>query len=58
VAYLIFGIPHFFFHLTHLAGTTVGEAIALTGANAFVALVGIAVVLLILARDRRESPPK
>jgi len=53
VAYLIFGIPHFVFHVTELDGFTPGEAIALTAANAFVALLGIAVVLVTIARDRR-----
>lgn len=53
VAFLIFAIPHFFFHLLHLEGTTVGQAIALTAANAFVALVGIAIILLTVARDHR-----
>jgi len=53
VAYLIFGIPHFVFHVTELDDFTPGEAIALTVANAFVALLGIAVVLVTIARDRR-----
>ncbi|MFI6875218.1 hypothetical protein ACIBL6_17450 [Streptomyces sp. NPDC050400] len=54
LAFSIFSVPHFLLHVTHLEGATVGEAIALTAANATVALLGIAVVLAAIARDRRE----
>ncbi|QAY58583.1 hypothetical protein ET475_00225 [Microbacterium protaetiae] len=53
LAYSIFSVPHFFFHLAHLEGTTGGEAIALTAANAIVALIGVAVIVLTILRDRR-----
>lgn len=53
LAYSIFSVPHFFFHLAHLEGSTVGEAITLTAANAVVALLGIATVLVTIARDGR-----
>ena len=52
-AFLVFAIPHFFFHVSHLEGTTSGEAVALTAANAVVALVGIATALVAVARERR-----
>lgn len=53
LAYSIFAVPHFFFHLAHLEGASTGEAIALTAANAIVALLGIAIIVLTIARDRR-----
>ena len=52
-AFCIFAIPHFFFHVVHLDGTTSGEAIALTAANGMVALLGIAATLTSVARDRK-----
>jgi len=54
-AYSIFSVPHFFFHLGHLHGTTVGEAVALTAANALVALLGIAIVAVAVIRERRSK---
>jgi hypothetical protein len=53
LAYSIFSVPHFLFHLANLEGATLGEAIALTSANAVVALLGIALIFLTAARDRR-----
>jgi hypothetical protein len=55
LAYLAFAVPHFFFHLNHLEHATSGQAVLLTTANAFVVLLGIAVVLLTAARDRRTK---
>ncbi len=55
LAYSMFSVPHFFYHLANLQGATVGEAIALTTANVTVALLGIAVVLVTIARDRRAA---
>ncbi|SDE08590.1 hypothetical protein [Auraticoccus monumenti] len=55
LAYSLFSVPHFFFHIANLGGATVGEAIALTTGNAAVALLGIAVVLATIARDRRVA---
>jgi hypothetical protein len=54
-AFSIFAVPHFFYHLANLEGATVGEAILLTTGNAVVALLGIAVVLVTIARDRRAQ---
>jgi len=55
LAFSVFAVPHFFYHVAHLEGTTVGEAIALTAANAAVALLGIAIILVTIARDRRAQ---
>src|SRR5690606_22481763 len=53
LAYSIFAVPHFFYHAGHLHGAAIGEAVALTAANAVVALLGVAVILLTVVRDRR-----
>ncbi|PJJ65654.1 hypothetical protein [Compostimonas suwonensis] len=54
VAYSMFSIPHFFFHLAHLEHATAGEAVLLTSGNAVVALLGLGVILLTVLRDRRD----
>lgn len=51
-AFSVYSLPHFLYHVSHLEGATVGEAIALTAANALVALLGLAVIVLTIARDR------
>ena len=53
LSYTIFAVPHFFFHVAHLEGARVGQAIALTAANASVALLGTAIIFVTIARDRR-----
>src|ERR1700694_3330887 len=53
LAFSLFAIPHLFYHLHHLEGTTVGEAIALTSSNVLVALLGIVIILVTSIRDRR-----
>ena len=53
LAYSIFALLHFCYHVAHLGGATVGEAIALNAANASVALLGVAILLIAIARDRR-----
>lgn len=50
-AFSVFAVPHFFYHLANLEGATVREAIALTTANASVALLGIAVIGVTIIRD-------
>jgi hypothetical protein len=55
LAYSIFAVPHFFYHLVNLENFTLGEAITLTLANGVVALLGIGVILLTAARDRRAA---
>ena len=55
LAYSIFAVPHFFYHLAHLDGASSGEAIVLTTGNAAVALLGMAIVAATIARDRRVA---
>ncbi|HWJ85892.1 MAG TPA: hypothetical protein VNR62_10710 [Cellulomonas sp.] len=55
LAYSIFAVPHFVYHVGHREGATHGEAVALTTANAVVALLGIAIVVVTIARDRRDA---
>ncbi|MFD4791115.1 hypothetical protein ACFWN1_29515 [Streptomyces sp. NPDC058459] len=54
LSFTTFSVPHFLFHATHLEGATAGEAIALTTANAAVALLGPAIILATTVRDRRD----
>lgn len=60
LAYSIFAVPHFVFHLEHLAGTTTFEAAALTATNAVVAAIGVALFVGAVVRMRRQSelPPE
>jgi hypothetical protein len=53
LAYSIFAVPHFFYHVAHLEGATTGWAVALTAANASVALFGVAIIVVATVRDRR-----
>lgn len=53
LAYSVFAVPHFFYHAFHLEGATTGQAVALTAANAVVALLGIALIVVTIVRDRR-----
>ena len=60
IAYSVFAIPHFAFHLEHLAGATVLQAVFLVAANAAVALLGVLVIVLTVvrkSRDRRRQHP-
>lgn len=52
LGFLLYAVPHFFYHVANLEGATIGEAIALTSANAFVVLLGISIILVTIARDR------
>lgn len=57
IAYTVFSIPHFVFHLEHLDGATGGEAAFLVVGNALVALLGVLVIVLAvlrMTRDRRS----
>jgi hypothetical protein len=54
LAYSLFAVPHFFFHLAHLDHATGGQAIFLTTANAIVAFLGLGIVVLALIRERRS----
>lgn len=55
LAFSIFSVPHFLYHVANLEGTTVTEAIALTAANAAVALLGIMIIFATIARDRHAQ---
>lgn len=55
IAYSVYSVPHFVFHVTHLQNASVIEAVSLTVANAFVALIGLLVIVLVVARDRRVA---
>ena len=54
LAFSVFAVPHVAFHVGHLHGATPAEAIALTAANVTVALLGPAIVVITILRDRRE----
>ncbi|MFD9669087.1 hypothetical protein ACFWAY_47300 [Rhodococcus sp. NPDC059968] len=54
LAFSVFAIPHFYYHLHHLAGTTTFEAIALTSLNLLVAALGIVIIPITSLRDRRD----
>lgn len=56
LAYSVFSVPHFFFHLTHLHGATALEASLLASADAAVALLGLAATRPTVVRDRRHAP--
>lgn len=58
VAFSVFAVPHFFFHLLHRDGLNVGQQVALTTANAVVALFGVGVVVAVVVRDQREEHPR
>jgi hypothetical protein len=44
LAYSVFAVPHFAFHLEHLQTATTSQALLLTAGNAVVTLVGLAVL--------------
>lgn len=55
LAFSIWQVPHFFYHLFNTEPPTTTQAIFLNGANAFVAILGLVPVLLAVLRDRRPS---
>lgn len=55
LAFSVFAVPHFLFHLGHLEGATSGEAVLLTAANAAVALLGLLTIALTVVRRRRAE---
>lgn len=55
IAFSVFAVPHFFFHLQHRDGASAGEYAALTLANAVVAFLGVGVIVAVLVRDKREE---
>ena len=60
IAYSVFSIPHFVFHLEHLAGATAPQAVFLVAGNAAVAALGVLVIAVTVvrrSRDRRRQHP-
>lgn len=60
IAYSVFSIPHFVFHLEHLAGATAPQAVFLVAGNAAVAALGVLVIVATVvrrSRDRRRQHP-
>ncbi|MDN3354238.1 hypothetical protein [Actinomadura sp. DC4] len=55
LAFSVFAVPHFVFHVEHLENATTGQAVFLTTANAAVALLGLLTVVLAGAGGRRDA---
>jgi len=58
-AFLVFAAPHFLFHVTHLGGFPIADAIAQTAATALLVLVAVALLVAsppLNAPRRREHP--
>lgn len=55
LAYTLFAVPHFFFHLFNMAAASPGQMVFLTVGNAVVALLGLTPILLAVLRDRRVT---
>src|SRR3569833_750506 len=56
LAFSIWQVPHFFYHLFNTEPPTVAQTIILNAANAFVAVLGLVPILLAVLRDRRQAP--
>ena len=54
LAFSIFAVPHFVFHLEHLDHATTTEAVLLTAGNASVALIGLALAIWAVVRMTRD----
>ena len=54
LAFSIFAVPHFVFHLEHLDHATTNEAVLLTAGNASVALIGLALAIWAVVRMTRD----
>ncbi|MCR6489590.1 hypothetical protein M8542_42925 [Amycolatopsis sp. OK19-0408] len=55
LAFSVWQVPHFCYHLLHTEPPTTGMTVFLHTANGVVALLGLAPVLLALRRDRRHT---
>ncbi|MEV6603179.1 hypothetical protein [Kutzneria sp. NPDC051319] len=53
LAYSMFAVPHFFYHLMNMEMASPGQQVVLTIANGFVALLGLAPIAVAVMRDRR-----
>jgi hypothetical protein len=54
IAYTVFSVPHFWFHIHHLEHASAGDAAFLIFGNAGAALLGILVIVLSVLRMRRD----
>lgn len=54
LAFSVFAVPHFFYHVAHHHGATAAQAVFLTVANAVVALLAVVIVLVAALQDRRR----
>ena len=54
LAFSVFAVPHFVFHLEHLDHATTSEAVLLTTGNAAVALIGLAIAIWAVVRMTRD----
>jgi hypothetical protein len=54
LAFSVFAVPHFVFHLTHLEGAMATDAALLTTANACVTVLGVLLCVWAVVRMRRE----
>jgi hypothetical protein len=52
LAYSIFAVPHFVFHLEHLEGADTGQALFLVIGNGLVALIGVLLVAWAVLQNR------
>lgn len=57
IAYTVFAVPHFVFHLHHLEHATPAEAAFLVLGNGAAALLGMLVIVLAVLRARRVVAP-
>jgi hypothetical protein len=55
LAYSLFAVPHFFYHLLNMEMASAGQQVFLTVGNAVVALLGLTPILLV-AISRRSGP--
>ncbi len=55
LAFSVFAVPHFFFHLTHMEMATPGQKVLLTVANSFVAIIGLLAIVLAVSRDTKKT---
>lgn len=57
IAYTVFSLPHFVFHVTHLDEATSADAVFLIVGNGLAALLGVLVIVLAVLRMRRARRP-
>ena len=55
LAFSVFAVPHFFFHLTHMEAASPSQKVFLTVANSFVAIIGLLAIVLAVSRDTKMT---